>query len=595
MRLYVHLVADMGPHPYNVDILLTLAMIITAVAISTRWIKVPYSIALVVVGLSIGILKILPPIAMTPDLILVVVLPALLFEAAWNLEMESIKRDWLPISVLATFGVLICMAITAGCLHLVGNVPMGPAFVFGALIASTDAVSVVAVLRGMHLRGRISTLLEGESIFNDGTSIVLFKVVLALVVMGTPLTFKSTVGEFAQVSIGGCFVGLLMGLLASKVTSMFDDHLLEITLTIIVAYGSFLLGEQFHVSPVIAVVTAGIVYGTYGSRVGMSPSTRLAIDQFWQYLAFVVNSLVFLLIGLQVNLDLLAKYKELIGAGIVAVIVARMVTVYGLCPFVSTRRAPIPDNWRHLIVWGGLRGASCMALALSLPLNFQWREGIIVTTFGVVLFSLLFHGLTLGPMIKLLRLLPEEKETAERFRTLRAQLIADREGLELLDELKQSRSVSSKNFQILHKELSDRTASLEQEIQELELEARDLELLELRDTRIRLLESEEDCLRRLSHQGVLSDESFHLLRRDIDMYLEQLHETPLDTIEDSVQIYSRALNEKLKCADYDSDSDVLPEVSLQLVYRDEIDLEGQHNQVVQTETEGSTNKKDETA
>jgi monovalent cation:H+ antiporter, CPA1 family len=511
-------------HQYNVDILLALVMVITAVAMATKWIKVPYSIALVLVGLAIGIFKILPPVEMTPELILVCVLPPLLFETAWNIDLNAIKRDWLPITVLATVGVLFCMLITAGCMNLIGGAPLGPALVFGSLIAATDVVSVSAILHSMRLRGRLTTLLEGESIFNDGTSMVLFHVVLAVVVAGQPFSVTNTAGEFVIVSAGGCLVGLLVGLLASKITSLFDDHLLETTLTIVVAYGSFLLGEQLHVSPVMSVVVAGMVYGTYGSRVGMSPTTRMAINQFWQYLAFVVNSLVFLLIGLQVNLELLWLYRQQILVGIVAVTLARVVTIYGLCPFMSTRRSPIPDSWRHLIVWGGLRGASCMALALSLPRNFEMREEIIVTTFGVVLFTLLFHGTTLGALLKFLNLRPVIRDTSERFNSLRAQLIADKTALNLLEELRRERSLTNKNYAILRGEVERTLNEIEQEIDALELEDQEREALELRATRIRLLESQDDCLQNLSRTNVISEVSYLSLREKIAMQLEQLQE-----------------------------------------------------------------------
>ncbi len=545
-------------HQYNVDILLTLVMVITTVAMATKWIKVPYSVALVVVGLAIGIFKILPPVEMTPDLILVCVLPPLLFEAAWNINLKSIKADWLPILVLATIGVLFCMLITAGCLNLIGAVALGPALVFGALIAATDAVSVVAVMRTMHLKGRITTLLEGESIFNDGTSMVLFNVVLSIVVTGASFSFSNTVGQFALASVGGSLVGLLIGLLASKITSYFDDYLLEITLTVLVAYGSYLLAEQMHISPVIAVVVAGMVYGTYGSRVGMSPSTRSAINLFWHYLTFVVNSLVFLLIGLQVNLDLLIKYRDLIGVGILSVTVARLVTIYGLCPFVSRRRAPIPDSWRHLLVFGGLRGASCMALALSLPRTFELREGIIVTTFGIVLFTLLFQGMTLGPLIKLLGLRHSENESAEQYQILRARLTAQKAALEILEQLRKERGLSNRNYQILSDEIAVETEKIENEIDAINLADQELEALELRDSRILLLEAQEDCLRQLSHEGVLNEDAFYALRELIAGKTETLRDS-LEEQMQTLEVYRSGRHIQLEATDSDTTHPGQPE------------------------------------
>jgi len=277
------------------------------------------------------------------------------------------------------------------------------------VVAATDPISVLSIFKQQNVDGRLSTLVEGESLFNDGTAVVLFRLLLASVIAGSTASPVGTLFSFVIVVAGGLLIGLLIGFLACKVTSLFDDHLLETMLTTIVAYGSYLLSESIGVSGVIAVVVAGMVFGNFGSRTGMSATTRIAVDSFWEYAAFAVNSLVFLLIGLQVKLDLLLKYSPIIGVGILAVLVSRAVIVYGLCPLLSSKKNPLPYSWRHVLFWGGLRGSLSMAMALSLPNNFPMRETVVISTFGIVLFTLLIPGLSVEPLIKRLRLTLEAK------------------------------------------------------------------------------------------------------------------------------------------------------------------------------------------
>ncbi|HEY9679325.1 MAG TPA: sodium:proton antiporter [Drouetiella sp.] len=336
-------------------------------------------------------------------LVLLIFLPALLFEASWNLDLQTLKGEWLAITALATVGVILCMFAVAGIMLWAGGVSLASALLFGAMISATDPVSVIALFRQLGIDKRLTMILEGESLFNDGTAVVLFQLMLASAISGAAVSPLGAVKDFAMVVIGGGLIGLLVGFVTSRLTKAIDDHLLEITLTMVTAYGSYLVAGYLHVSSIIAVVVAGIVVGNFGSRSGMSESTRFAVNSFWEYAAFFVNSLLFLLIGLEVQVPVMLKYGSLIGLGVLAVFAARLLVVYGICPFVSTKALPIPMKWRHLMFWGGLRGALVMALALSLPLNFAERDAIINTAFGVVLFTLLVPGLTMEPLLRLLK------------------------------------------------------------------------------------------------------------------------------------------------------------------------------------------------
>jgi CPA1 family monovalent cation:H+ antiporter len=498
----------------RVDLFVTLLMIAAGVSMTVKWVKLPYSIALVIVGLLIGLFDLLPKISMTPDLILLVCLPALLFEASWNIHLDELKASWKPVAAFATFGVLISMVVVGLILHYFVSVPLGPAFLLGAIISATDPISVVALFRHLGIDKRLIVILEGESLFNDGTAVVLFKLILTAVLAGSAISIPSTFASFIVVVIGGAAVGCALGFVSSKLTSFFDDHLLEITLTTILAYGSYLLSEHLQVSPVIAVVCAGIVMGNYGSRTSMSPTTRLAVNSFWEYAAFVVNSLVFLMIGLQIKLSLLSEYIMPIVITIVAVILARMLGVYGLSACLSNSRCLLPWKWRHLLVWGGLRGALCMALALSLPHEFPQRELIIVVTFGVVLFTLLVPGLTMEPLVRVLQISADKSFAT--YQRLKAQLMVNILALELLERKQALHTISDMTYKYLEERLRLEQRELRQSIEMLHLTDDSIQKIDQARASCEIREFQKDQLAQLVKTGGLSGEAAHEIAIQLD-------------------------------------------------------------------------------
>jgi CPA1 family monovalent cation:H+ antiporter len=387
---------------------LVLLLISSIVAMITKWIKVPYTLALVIVGAAISPLRLLPGVHISPQLVLLLFLPALLFDAAWNLKIESLRANAVPLLLLAIPGVCVSCGVIAAILHWVAGMSTSSSLLFGAMISATDPVSVLALFKTYGIPGNLATLVEGESLFNDGTAVVVFRIVLAFVVSTTALSggqiAASSLLQFTLVILGGVAVGAAIGLVCMTLTSRFNDHLLEIMLTSIAAYGSFLLADSLHVSPVIAVLIAGLLMGNYGRLKGMSSTTQVAVDAFWEYAAFVVNSLVFLLIGLEIHVGYLLGDWIGIAFGILAMVVSRAVTVYGLMPLSSALRHPVPARWQHVLFWGGLRGSLSIALVLSLPEDLPDRSRLVLMVLGTVLFSLLGQGLTVGPLIKRLKL-----------------------------------------------------------------------------------------------------------------------------------------------------------------------------------------------
>ena len=391
-----------------VSSLMALLLIASAVAMATKWVRVPYTLALVIVGLVISPMHFLPEVHISPELILLIFLPALLFNAAWNLKLSDLRANALPIVTLAVVGVCLSTGVVGLILHLAVGLSWSLAFLFGAMISATDPVSVLALFKSFGLPQQLATLVEGESLFNDGTAVVVFRIVLSFVI-GTTVPSAgglvwNSVLEFGLVVLGGIAVGAVVGFTGSTLTSYFDDHLLEITLTTIAAYGSFLAAEWCRVSPVIAVLVAGLVIGNYGREKGMSANTQVAVNSFWEYAAFVVNSLVFLLIGLEMHLPQLATDAKLVAWGILAMLISRVVAVYGLLPLTNYFGPRVSLPWQHVLFWGGLRGSLSVALVLSLPAAVPDHQRFVLMIFGAVLFSLLVQGLTVGPLLRWLGL-----------------------------------------------------------------------------------------------------------------------------------------------------------------------------------------------
>jgi CPA1 family monovalent cation:H+ antiporter len=273
------------------------------------------------------------------------------------------------------------------------------ALVFGALISATDPISVLAAFRSLHVDKRLSSIVEAESLFNDGTAIVMFTIVLAMA-MGQELSLTGAAWEFVRVTVIAVAVGAACGAGLSLLTRTINDPMVEITLTVLCAYGAFIAAESLGLSGVISCVAAALVTGNLGAPRGMQEATRAAVDVFWSYAAFALNSLVFLLMGLEINLATLAHFIPEILMAWLAINLARAALVYSHFILMGrSRRAELPWAWATVMVWGGLRGGLSMVLALSLPRSFVHRELILHMTFGVVLLTLVVQGLTIKPLL----------------------------------------------------------------------------------------------------------------------------------------------------------------------------------------------------
>jgi CPA1 family monovalent cation:H+ antiporter len=388
-----------------------LFVVATAVAIGGRWLPIPYTVALVLAGLALGSLKVFPAPELTRELLFSVFLPGLIFEGAFQIDLREFRANLITLACLAVPGVVVSIAlVTAALTPLVAALGLAPGFdwrgalVFGALISATDPIAVLAIFRNLGAPARLTLLIDAESLLNDGTAIVFFTLSLALLGGRAPSASHLTL-QFLSIVGGGVAVGVAVGLAASALIRRIDDPMIEITITTIAAYGSFASAEILHSSGVIAAVGAGMLCGHYGARRGaMSATTRVAVEAFWEYVAFALNSTVFLLLGLQVHVRALLGFWIPILAAYLVVTAGRALMIYLGCAFASLTRERFPWRWSAVLTWGGLRGALPMVLVLSLPQDLPNRELLVSMTFGVALLSIVIQGLTMSGLLSWLGL-----------------------------------------------------------------------------------------------------------------------------------------------------------------------------------------------
>lgn len=389
----------------SIDRIEALLLLAALVAMAARRMRVPYSIGLVVAGIALSFITTAPTFTLTKELIFGAFLPPLVFEAALFITWRELKADLGVILSLATVGVTAAAAVTALGMHLLAGWAWGPATVFGALIAATDPVSVIATFKEAGVKGRLRLLVEAESLFNDSTAAILFGVAVAVAMgsratgIGISWTLFTNVG-------GGLAVGVAVGGAILLVAGQTTDHLVELTFTTVAAYSSFLIAEHFHFSGVLATLVCGLLVGNVGPLGSISPKGREAVESFWEYAAFVVNSLIFILIGIR---EAAQDFRHVIGPILIAIVLVtlgRAVAIYPLCALFRKGDRRVSAQHQHVLFWGGLRGALALALALGLPDAMPLREEILAVTFAVVAFSLFAQGLTMTPLLRRVGELP---------------------------------------------------------------------------------------------------------------------------------------------------------------------------------------------
>ncbi|WP_254721867.1 cation:proton antiporter [Kovacikia minuta] len=404
----------------------------TGVALLSRRFRIPYVTGLVVAGLAMT--EFLPSrVGLDSSLIINLFLPILLFEAAINTDISRLRSTIKPIALLAGPGVVIASGITAAVLKFGLGLGWIPALLVGVILAITDTVSVIAVFKEVPVPSRLSTIVEGESLFNDGMALVLFSLILKVNAAGS-ITVAEGVQELLMVILGGGLIGLIAGYLGVGLYARSDDSLSSILLTVAIALGAFQVSQEIGVSGVVAVVVAGLVVGNLEIAHTVSASSRITVLSFWEYAGFGVNTFIFLLIGLEINPEILGRTLPAVLLGVLAYQIGRFLSVYPMLAIVGWFDRAIPLRWQHVLFLGNIKGSLSMALALSLPSTLPGREELIALVFGAVFISLVGQGISLPWVVRRLKL-TYTSEVQQWIESLQSQLMTAKAAQDELENL----------------------------------------------------------------------------------------------------------------------------------------------------------------
>jgi CPA1 family monovalent cation:H+ antiporter len=502
----------------NLTVVVELLLVAAAVGLAAKRLRIHYNIALVLAGVGLGASQLVPHVALDPDVVLRVLLPILLFEAALATDLGRLRENLLPVVLLAVPGMLATVFVTGLVVRGGLGLDWGLALLLGCILAATDTIAVIAGFRKVRVPPRLSTIVENESLFNDGTALVAFTAVLAVIARGRFDPVGGVV-ELVWVTAAGLAIGFAAGYAAAQLMRRIDDHLMEIMLTVIVTYVSSSTAEVAGASPILAVVAAGITVRAVGWE-GVTPSGKVAIRSVWEVAAFGVNSIVFLLVGLQINFGSLVAAAPAIGWGLLALTLGRAAAVYPFLSALRLRGTFIPVAWQHLMVWGNLKGSLSMALALSLPEWLPERPLLRAVVFGCALVTLTMQGLTLAPVARALGVAGSSE--ARRLEEEQGRLLAARAAQSELDRLQRLGLVPLGVFQRMRAGYQGVIARSERQLQDLLVAHSGEERRQTRAVRRRLLAVEKSAIQDAIGSGILSDEGGAALTTRIDESLAEL-------------------------------------------------------------------------
>ncbi|SDQ07770.1 Na+/H+ antiporter [Virgibacillus salinus] len=491
-------------------ILVMIAAGITAIAMKFNK---PYPIALVIIGAIIGLINIpvLEPLKgfitegeVFNFAVITLFLPALLGEAALKIPFSHLYDNKRPIIMLAFGGTFLSFIVIGFSSMWLLQFSVPAAFVFAAVMSATDPVSVLSIFKNLGVNKRLSTIIEGESLFNDGLAVVLFNISAFSLITYAGMGIEGAglgAWEFVKVVALGVIIGGASGYIISRITRYFDDYPLEIIFSIILFYGVFLLAETIHASGVIAVVVAALILGNYGAKIGMSPTTKLNINNFWDVVTLLANSLVFLMVGLEITIIDVTDMWGLIFLAIIIVLAGRTVAVYAGLFFTKT----VPLTWKHTLTWGGLKGSLSIALVLSLPRDFEGREEILILAFSVVLFSLVLQGLTIQPLLAWLGV-DKKDDGYDDYEKLLAQAYRYEKGIEEVKRVKKNLRITDTVTDEIIDEYQENLDSVQSKIEQLIQNQPELREKQINTLERHSLYAQHEAVERLAKEDIISTE-----------------------------------------------------------------------------------------
>ncbi len=527
-------------------ILIAMGLLTLAIAAAGIFRKspIPYTVILVVLGmLMAGLGRYFTPFAvledvhLSPELVFFVFLPALIFESGLNINSRQLIKELAAVLMLAIPALIISTLMIGAGLWQILNTPLLTALLFGALISATDPVAVVALFKELGAPLRLTVLVEGESLMNDATAIVVFGIVLDMTIQrGGDASIWFAAIDFLRVFLGGTLCGVVLGLLACEFMARL--HLpasATLTLSIVLAYTSFILAEHvFHVSGVMATASAAIMMGAYGVP-RMEAQATAALGETWELLAYICNVLLFLLIGLSVDFDGITASIGPIIIAVILVLIARAATVYSLIP-ITTRLFSLPRigmSERHIMWWGGLKGGLAIAIVLSIPKDLPGRDLLLELTLGTVLFTLLVNAPTIRPFMSRLGLDKLDDEEQADFQ--QALFNAEQRALSTLESFQEA-GLTSKTNAVRSRQLIAKTFATELPTLSKNQQQRHLFTLAIR--------TEMEELNHLLELGIITQYTFHdirnVLQRDRDTKQKQKQEQEQEQEQDKNRV-SRAV------------------------------------------------------
>lgn len=531
-------------------------MVIAALTniLSKRMHRLPLTVALVMMGVVMALLLSLFPGAsehlrfeLTPEMVLFIFLPTLVFETALNLDARQLYRNIWPILMLAVPGLLLSTVIIGVIIWALSDFGLLLCLLLGAILSATDPVAVIALFKQLGVPERLTILVEGESLLNDATSLVLATLLLAIFLQGdfSPQVMGVGLIDFCVVFIGGCLVGwiaaVFIGLLLGKIES---EPSIEITFTTILAYLSFIIAEHiFHVSGIMAVVAAGLTIGSWG-RAKVSPSTVHFMHQFWEYLAYLANAMIFLLVGFQVDFGMLWSAIDLIAFAVLAMLVSRAVIIFGLMPLIGKlpNAESVSMPFKAVMYWGGLRGAIAMAIVLSMP-DFPERDTLIAIVIGCVLFTLFVQGLSIETLVK--RLGVDKPSLFEQIMRLDGVLAASSDGMKIVNTLRERNIFPERIAQKLEDKCKRELKQNERAINTLEKNISEQETLNI--LMIQCLAREKARYYELFSKGLITELSFNELDHTVSIHLDNIkHQSKMPGLETSLSATQQLTNLLIK-------------------------------------------------